>query len=253
MKRVIRSVVRVVGPLAVAGCGLLVPYPGGGDPKGIFELPGSGIDGEQDPLLDPPTDDSLTVIQQLESAKIGLPGESFRIQLGFEAPMENVVGGGIRFEGSDEVQWTLLNSVMGESSGSVGFSYELSSGACDDLTNICHELTAEEFVISDIGGEFHVSEPKDVTIILNCSTCDSQVCADLFVEYDLVCQTCVQPSECEDVFESCFAPGADFEGSDEADVFETFLGPDGVLWSSDGTCAQGKALCESFDTVECKF
>ncbi|RMG98692.1 MAG: hypothetical protein D6705_05340, partial [Deltaproteobacteria bacterium] len=111
---------------ASAACALLEPYPGGGDPAEALQKDGAGPTGgtPQDPLIDPPTDTSVSVVSEIscpddtdKGCVLALPGTGFPVHLSFVAQAGNVVGGGIRIEGSNEVQWTLLADVMGEVSG----------------------------------------------------------------------------------------------------------------------------------------
>jgi hypothetical protein len=242
-------------PLAASvglSCGLLLPYPGGGDPAAAFTLEDSGVEDEQEPLFDPPTDASINVINNLEDIVVAVPGGAFPISLNFQAPNQNVVGGGIRFAGSDEVQWTLLNSVMGQATGDVAFSYVVSPSACDDVANLCHEVSADQFVITDVGGEFNVSEPIAVTVVLQCATCTSTSCIEILPPGS--CQECSQPDSCQDLYDACYGPGAPFEGTSEEKVFKQFLGLQGSLWKGAETCVEGEALCDAFlQEDRCEF
>ena len=228
-------------PTLVMGCGLLVPYPGGGDAIEAFTLAGSGIPNAEDPLVDPPTDETISVINNLEDVAVALPGASFPVSLNFQAPDRNVVGGGIRFEGSEEIQWTLLNKVQGEQTGDVEFTYVVDSAACNDLSSLCHEIKAEEFVISERNNEFHVSRPIDIDIVLQCATCDSTSCVEVLPPG--TCMECAQPTACQDLYDACYGEGAPFEDSPEAAVYEQFLGLNGSMWRGATTCVEGEALC----------
>lgn len=239
------SRLRVVGLSALAaslafGCSLLLPYPGGGDPVEVF-LPDNapGFPDPQDPLIDPQTDLSVQA-DSLIDVGVAIPGSAFPIHLSFDAPNLNVVGGGIRFPGSDEVQWTFIEGVSGLEAGELRFGYVLADDACDEVANLCHEILTEQFAVSQVDGEFLISRPVEVRVVLQCATCESQSCVELLPADE--CKTCTQPQACVDVYEMCFAPG--MPGEDQAETFETFLGEDGALWSSAGTCAQGQALCE---------
>jgi hypothetical protein len=230
----------LVAACCLAGCTLLLPYPGGGDPAEVF-LPESapGFPDAQAPLVDPLTDLSVSA-QSLIDVGLALPGAAFNIHLSFQAINQNVVGGGIRFPGSDEVQWTFIQGVTGLESGELRFAYVLANDACEELTNLCHEIQTEQFAVSQIGGEFLVSPPVKVPVVLQCATCDSQTCVELVPAGQ--CKTCSQPEACVTVYEECFTPGAPAE--DQAGVFQAFLGEDGALWASAGTCVQGEALCQ---------
>jgi hypothetical protein len=233
-------------------CGLLLPYPGGGDPAAAFSLADGGIPDAEEPLTNPPTDDEVNVINNFDDIVVAVPGGSFPISLNFQAPSQNVVGGGIRFAGSDEVQWTLLTSVMGQSTGDVAFSYVVSPEACEDVGNLCHEISAEQFVITNVGDEFHVSEAVSVTVVLQCATCTSTSCLDILPPG--ACQECSQPEACQDLFATCYGPGSPWEGTAEENVFNQFLGAQGSLWKSTETCVEGEALCKLFlEEDRCEF
>ncbi len=221
------------------GCSLLTPYPGGEDPVLAF-LPSNapGIPGAEGPLVDPPIDPSVTA-ESLIDQVVARPGAAFPIHLDFVASNENVVGGGIRFPGSDEVQWTFVEGVNGEPTGEIRFGYVLADEACDDVGNLCHEINTEQFAVTQVGGEFQISEPVDVVVVLQCGTCESASCVDALPDG---CMSCGQPDVCVALYEACFAPGQ--PGEDQVQSFNAFLGSDGALWSSDSACAQGEALCQ---------
>jgi hypothetical protein len=237
----------------LAGCTLLHPYPGDGDPReALVDHQGSGLPDPEQPLLDPPTDPDVSVLNNLEDVVVALPGGTIPVSLDFQAPARNVLGGGIRFEGTQEIQWTILERVRGEQSGDVEFGYVVAKDACEDLANLCHEIAAEEFVVTDRGGEIHVSAPLPVTIVLQCATCDSQSCLESLPAG--ACQQCVQPEACKELYLACYGPGAPNEGTSDADVFEQFLGEDGSLWKSEQTCFEGAGLCEAFlEDMRCAF
>jgi hypothetical protein len=249
--------VGVVLGLALAGwgCQLLNPYPGGGDPAHALGDPDNGsFQGgkEQGPLFDPAEDGSIKISSKLQRV-IAIPGSAFTIDLTFIADNDNVVGGGIQFPGSSEVQWTFIEGLEGLSDGEIQFGYVVAREVCDDIPNLCHAIETKQFAVARNGkgdvdgdgkddGEFVVSPPKNVTVILQCATCESQSCQDLLDPAD--CFYCAQPQVCVDYYDRCLAEGKPNAGTDEADLFETFFGPDGVLWSNMGSCASGEAACE---------
>jgi hypothetical protein len=246
------KVLLLAAPLLGFGCGLLVPYPGGGDAIEVFILGSSGIPDSQDPLINPPTDHDVNVLNNLGDVAVALPGASFPVSLNFQAEDRNVVGGGIRFEGSEEIQWTLLNKVQGEQTGDVEFTYVVDSAACEDLSSLCHEVKAEEFVITQRENEFHVSVPIDVDIVLQCATCDSTSCIEVLPPG--TCMECAQPVVCQDLYDTCYGEGAPFEDTPEANVYEQFLGLNGSMWRGATTCVEGEALCAAFlEEDRCEF
>ena len=244
------------------GCQLLTPYPGGGDPaKAIGQKRpdrGPGIDGgvEQDPLVDPAEDASITVVSRAEEPVLAVPGTAFLIDLDFIAPERNVIGGGIRFPGSDEVQWTFI-SALEDDHGTVPiqFGYVVAQDVCDGVPNLCHEIETEQFAVArnvapgqDVDGdgrpdgEFVVSKPANVTVVLLCATCDSKSCQQVLPKGK--CQQCGQPQVCRDYYDRCLAEGMPNAGTKEADLFETFFGTNGVLWTVATGCAAGERACD---------
>ncbi len=249
-----------LGWSAGLGCALLEPYPGGGDPAQALSNSGEGGGSPfqggqaQDPLEDPAVDPSIT-IQSLNDPAVANPGFAFLVDLDFIAPHGNVVGGGIRFPGSDEIQWTFIEGLEGDTGErNIQFGYVVASTVCDDIPKLCHEIVTEQFAVArndgrdvdgdgKVDGEFVVSEPVSVRVILNCATCDSPSCQDLLPPG--TCMSCGQPEACVQYWESCLAPGKPNEFAEEADLFDVFFGPNGVLWSSKDGCAQGELACKN--------
>ncbi len=237
-----------------ASCMLLEPYPGGGDPLDVFGDPGAGVSGgdPQDPLVDPPTDEDVSVANLIDQdcpddpkkdCVVALPGTGFPVRLQFIADAANVVGGGIRIKGSQEVQWTLLADVAGKTTGELSFAYVLPSDACDGLPNLCHVIETEQFAVVTTSDGFAVSEAIEVNVVLQCATCSSQSCVDALPPG--ACKTCTQPDVCDQLGQVCFSPGAPGDGTEAATIFDAFLDDDGVLWSSDQGCAQGETVCQA--------
>lgn len=251
-----------LAPMCLAlGCQLLTPYPGGGDPGEALgdkrPAQGPGIEGgnEQEPLVDPAIDPDVTVRSQAEEPVLALPGTAFLVDLAFIAPERNVVGGGIRFPGSDEVQWTFIDSLVDDDGAMpIQFGYVVAKEVCEDIPNLCHELVTEQFAVarntapnSDVDGdgeadgEYVVSRPAEVTVVLQCATCESQSCEDLLPPG--TCQECTQPPQCRAYYERCLAPGKPNFDTKEADLFETFFGDKGVLWTTATGCVAGEQAC----------
>jgi hypothetical protein len=244
-------------PCLALGCQLLTPYPGGGDPAKAL---GSGkrLEGgdEREPLVDPAVDPSITLWSLAEEPVLAIPGTAFPVELGFTAPQRNVVGGGIRFPGSDEVQWTFISGVEEEQGpASIQFGYVVAQDVCDDIPNLCHEIETEQFAVArnvapgqDVDGdgkpdgEFVVSQPERVTVVLICATCDSKSCQQVLPKGK--CQQCGQPQVCRDYHDRCLAEGKPNAETKEADLFDTFFGPQGVLWTVATGCAAGEKACE---------
>ena len=139
----------VTVPLALVlglGCSLLVPYPGGGDAAAVLaggSAGGTFEGGEgQEPLVDPAEDPSISVTRNLTKV-IAHPGSAFPIDLDFDAPNMNVVGGGISFPGSDEVQWTFIQGLEGEVMGNISFGFVVDKEICADVPNLCHEIKTD--------------------------------------------------------------------------------------------------------------
>ncbi len=248
----------------MAGCGLLEPYPGGGNPaeavlKASSKQPIENGDAET-ALVDPAFDDSVAVTSN-EDPGVAVPGEAVVVDLNFVALNRNVVGGGIQFPGSSEIQWTFIDGVEGEAAGRVRFGYVVGRDVCEGLPNLCHELVTRQFAVvknsegQDVDsdgtadGEFVVSPPLDVRVILQCATCESRSCIDLFEGG--VCRACNQPQTCDDFFARCFDDGQ--PNADQAALFDVFLGRNGVSWGSERGCVQGRELCNAAEeSGECQ-
>ena len=67
---------------------------------------------------------------------------------------------------------------------------------CGQVPNLCHEIKTEQFAVArntvgDVDGdgvpdgEFVVSRPVEVTVVLQCSTCESPSCQELLPELEL--------------------------------------------------------------------
>lgn len=265
-----RSLALVAAGLAVGiGCGLLTPYPGSGDPAEVLGAIGDGegspIEGgdPRDPLFDPAIDDSVTVSSNRDVI-VANPGESFVIDLSFQALNRNVVGGGIQFPGSKEVQWTFIEGLQGEPNGEIRFAYAVPDGVCDEVPNRCHEIVTQQFAVventsGDVDGDgkqdgqFVVSQPatsqdangdllEGVRVVLRCATCESTSCQELLEAGE--CSTCTQPDDCAQAYELCFTPGKAKFGTSEHDLFELLLGEDGIAWRDPATCTMKDEVCE---------
>ena len=243
------------------GCGLLTPYPGGGDPAKALAgstAPDSnspfdtGMD--QGPLVDPVYDDSISVTSNNDPT-LALPGSAFSIDLNFTAKKMNVVGGGIQFPGSSKIQWTFIEGLEGSSGGQMQFGYVVDAAICDGLSNLCHEIQTKQFAVArnlapnkdadgdgTPDGDYVVSPPADVTVVLQCATCESKSCQEVLPAGS--CAACAQADVCVELYDLCYAPGQPKEGTDEADSFDAFLGPDGLAWSTDVGCESGKQTCQ---------
>jgi hypothetical protein len=243
--------------LAVLGCQLLTPYPGGGDPADALAGSG-GEDGTFDegmtrgPLFDPAIDVSIKVTSNVDDV-IAIPGSAFTIDLSFIADNANVVGGGVQFPGSDEIQWTFIDGLEGMTSGDMLFGYVVAKEVCADIPNLCHPIETTQFAVArntkgDVDGdgkddgEFVVSPGKEVTVVLQCATCDSKSCQDLLPIGE--CFFCPQPDVCGDYFDRCLAEGQPNFDTAEADLFSALFGTEGILWSTRDGCAIGEGACE---------
>lgn len=249
--------------LAVAlGCTLLEPYPGGGTAsralaEAVSPTGGSPLlDGlPQDPLVDPAIDSSVHVTSNApDHTIVAIPGESFVVDLNFIAERGNVLGGGIQFPDSDRVQWTLIDSLRGTTGGNIRFAYAVPADICDGVANLCHEFVTRQFAVgtnispgTDIDGDgepdgqYVVSAPAEVRVVLKCASCESASCADSLPGG--ACMTCGQPADCTQAYELCFAPGRPKYQTDEARQFAAFFGDDGLAWKAQASCAAGAALC----------
>lgn len=260
---IVAAMQRVIGPviglaLGALGCALLTPYPGGGDPvdalvDGAGDSPFNTGD-PQDPLFEPAVDDSVSIVSNVDDV-VAIPGSAFTIDLSFVAENMNVVGGGIRFPGSEEVQWTLIEGLEGMAGGDIRFGYVVATEVCAEIPNLCHEIKTTQFAVArnpgggDVDGdgssdgEFVVSPGKEVTVILNCASCESESCQELLPPGS--CFECPQPEICNEYFERCLDEGKPNFGMAEADLFDNLFGPDGILWSSQAGCSLGATACEN--------
>jgi len=258
-------------PLALAlglGCSLLTPYPGGEDPNAVLGGGGSGgtLEGgdQQEPLVDPAVDPSIGVTRNITTV-VAHPGSAFPIDLDFDAPGMNVVGGGIRFDGSDEVQWTFIQGLEDEITGNISFGYVVDQEICAQVPNLCHEIQTEQFAVArntmgDVDGdgvddgEFVVSRPVEVTVVLMCATCESPSCSDLLPEGE--CQSCGQPDVCGDYFDRCLDPATNPNVTiEDAAFFEGIFGPNGALWTTPSGCVSGEQACKGAEEegMECRL
>lgn len=249
--------------VVLVGCGLLTPYPGGENPGDVLAGSGGGIGGSpfdrgvpQEPLIDPAEDSTITVTSNVKKI-IANEGEAFTVDLHFTADRMNVVGGGIQFEDKPEVQWTLLDEFRGQFSGDVRFGYVVEEGTCARIGYMCREVMTKQFAVGEnpenldvngdgeADGDFVVSGPVEVPVILRCATCDSPSCRELLEDTPQDCSSCNQPALCGELFEICFAEGRPLYMTDEADDFNRFFGPNGVAWKTPGVCEAGEMLCQS--------
>ena len=255
-----------VGLVVGVGCGLLTPYPGDEDPAGVLGGSGAGVGGSpfdrgdpREPLIDPAEDQTIQVLSN-QQVIIANEGEAFLVDLSFNASKSNVVGGGIQFEDRPEIQWTFLEQLVGQANGDIQFGYVVETGTCARIGNLCRKVSTKQFAVgsnadnSDVDGDgmadgdFVVSPPAEVDVILRCASCESPSCRELLEDTPGACNYCPQPALCNEVFNLCFAPGSPLEGTDEADSFDDLLGPDGLAWKIASSCDEGEALCQdAFD------
>jgi len=250
------------------GCALLTPYPGSGDPAELLaaSITEDGLspflDGEaQATLVNPAIDRSITVLAEKDPV-VAIPGDAFTIALNYSAQNSNVIGGGIQFPDSDRVQWTLIQGIEGEDRGRIEFAYAVPSDICSQVPSLCHELETKQFAVArnvtpggDVDedgmsdGEFVVSVPDEVTVVLRCATCESRSCVEALPGGE--CLSCPQPLDCAAAYDICFAPERPKYGTNEAVQFEAFFGVDGVAWKSVASCLRGEDLCRSaLDSAE---
>jgi hypothetical protein len=276
-------------PLAVGlgfGCSLLQGYPGGEDPgkalaggdgnTGRFEGEDADGDGLPDPidgnapLVDPAIDASIRILlypdrfpgemgcpgDDTDVRRLAFPGDALTVGFRFCSDEMNVVGGGIRFPGSNEVQWTFIEGADQFSSSVVDFAYVIADSVCEDVPSLCHSLDTEVFAVArntkgdvdgdgEQDGQFVVSAPQTLEAILMCATCESPSCDALFPDgSDPSCARCGQPPSCQDYFDLCLDPDL-FDNLDREDVevFDNFFGVDGILWKTQSTCDAGRDQC----------
>ncbi len=278
-------------PLALGlglGCTLLQGYPGGGDPnKALADEPGSpgtfnrDIDGDgipdpidgNEPLVDPAIDSDIRIYlfpernememgcptEEVVLQRPAIPGGAFTIGFRYCATEMNVVGGGIRFPGSNEVQWTFIEGADQFTSQVVDFAYVVAGDACDEIPPLCHSLETEIFAVArntkgdvdgdgEDDGQFVVSQPQTLDAVLMCATCESPSCVEVYEQLG-DCAQCAPAPECEAYRAACLDP-EQFPGISQNDIdsFDQLFGDDGVLWKSTLGCEVGTDRCgEAFD------
>lgn len=259
----------LLGLVGGLGCTLLEPYPGGKDPAAVLAGSGGGggtfDQGEgQEPLVDPAEDGSIGVTRNLTKV-VAHPGSAFPIDLDFDAPGMNVVGGGISFPGSDEVQWTFIQGLEGDVTGNIRFGFVVDEAICGQVPSLCHEIKTQQFAVArntmgDVDGDgkddgdFVVSRPVEVTVVLQCSTCESPSCQELLPEGE--CQACSQPEVCQAYFDRCLDPATNPDvTAEDAAFFDGIFGPNGALWTAPSGCVSGEQAClaAEADGTECQL
>jgi hypothetical protein len=258
-----------VGLIVGVGCGLLTPYPGDDDPAGVLGSSGAGVGGSpfdrgdpREPLIDPAEDQTIQVLSN-QQVIVANEGEAFLVDLSFNASKSNVVGGGIQFEDRPEIQWTFLEQLVGQANGDIQFGYVVETGTCARIGNLCRKVATKQFAVGsnsdnadvdgdgEADGDFVVSPPAEVDVILRCASCESPSCRELLADTPGACEYCGQPELCNEVFNLCFAPGSPLEATDEADSFDDLLGPNGLAWKNASSCSDGEALCQqAFDRFQ---
>ena len=244
--------------LASSACTLLEPYPGGDDAEAQLinsvQHDGGIVGSDLQILQDPNSDLTVTVKSRLLAPPVASEQGIFPIQLGFSAPNANVVGGGIRLPGTDEVQWTFLNDVAGLKQGELNFAFSVGSLSCSDVTALCRELVTEQFAVTrnTVTGDFEVSLPVEQPIVLKCASCQSKSCTEILAPGQ--CIECNQPQSCVDLYNSCYAPGMPkADATNEVNTYFKLFGPEGIFWITDEHCLAGEPLCREIITGNCEF
>ncbi len=96
----------------------------------------------------------------------------------FEAPNGNVTHGGIRFGDSGPIIMAPVET-NGSTTGTITIPFTFTSGICDDIATICHDVKCYEFAMTD-EGEISAANIMDVALL--CGACDEPSCQDFCCE-----------------------------------------------------------------------
>ncbi|MBK7580617.1 MAG: hypothetical protein IPI67_10475 [Myxococcales bacterium] len=133
---------------------------------------------EGDPLPEPATDDTIGIGGGAPAGKhIPLePGGSMTVQIPFESPAGNVIGAGIRFGATGPVKVVNLPQAVGQTQGTLSFTFQVPSSVCDNLSSICHDIKCYEFAVTSSGT---ISKANISAVALKCGKCDEPSCKSL--------------------------------------------------------------------------
>lgn len=104
------------------------------------------------------------------------PGQPMMVQIPFTAPSGNVVGAGIRFGDSGPIRVIPIPAAQGNTSGTLGFQFQLPASICNNLGAICHQIKCYEYAVTAAGT---VSRANIQDVALACNNCDVPSCQDL--------------------------------------------------------------------------
>lgn len=135
-------------------------------------------DGEGDELVNPSTDESITVQDGTGGAgHTGVqPGSVMTVSIPFNAPNGNVVGAGIRFGENGPIRTIPIDGAQGQTNGTLQFDFQVPQSVCDNLSQICHDIKCYEFAVTEAG---EVSQANINQIALACNNCEEPSCRDL--------------------------------------------------------------------------
>ena len=166
---------------------------GGGDPAATLNamviLPNEGA-----PLMNPTTDDSVTIETTSTETQPLMMGGVANVSLPFSAPNANVIAAGIRFGTTGPIRTVMLPQASGQTNATLAFDMQIPASVCADLANICHDIQCYEFAVTDAG---QISRENIMDVALLCGNCDEPTCQDLLPAGSCNMQ-CLGPEDCDE-------------------------------------------------------
>ncbi|HEX2879894.1 MAG TPA: hypothetical protein VHO25_10220 [Polyangiaceae bacterium] len=150
---------------------------------------GIALPNEGPELDDPAVDESITLTEPAAASDEPVaisPGDVITVEIPFEAPEGNVVAAGIRFGEQGPIRQIEIPEAEGDTSNTLRFQFEVPPDICDDLAQICHDITCYEFAVTDIG---EISAANIMQLGLVCGDgCNEPTCQTL-----LMCEMPAEP------------------------------------------------------------
>jgi hypothetical protein len=226
------------------------------------------LDDEGDPLVDPATDESIGVTNNVPGdTHIPLePGGSMQVVIPFDAPNANVIGAGIRFGATGPIQVVNQPQAAGQTQGTLSFVFQVPDSVCANLSNICHDIKCYEFAVTSAGT---ISKANITAVALQCGNCDEPSCQELLDSCDALSVSGTWTGECAGLGVTVqgtftFGIGSDgsvtgsYDGWDSGDVTGTVQngqldavggGAGGCQWTGSigSTSASGSWNCPADD------
>jgi hypothetical protein len=193
---------------------------------------GIAIPNEGPELVEPPIDESITLMEPAASSEPQPiePGQVITVEIPFEAPNGNVVAAGIRFGDEGPIRQIQIPEAEGETSNVLNFQFEVPADICDDLADICHDIVCYEFAVTDVG---EISAANIMQLGLVCGDgCNEPTCQQL-----LMCEMPAEPDAGGNVTPP--DPMVDLDWG-EVTINGTTLAVDGEGWDAPCTDATGE-------------